>query len=167
VRGILDDPRTAAAREEIGRLVDAVTTARALKAQFKLPPRQPTRLLVRTGGAAGDRVVERIAAAVERLAGAACSIVSGDVPREAAVEVVRGWEYAMPLEGLVDVATERARLGRELGKHEADIAALERKLANPGFVAKAPPPVVAGERARLGELQAARDKLRATLARLA
>jgi valyl-tRNA synthetase len=95
-------------------------------------------------------------------------LTAGDAaPAGAVAEVVRGLEVFLPLAGLVDLGAERARLSKELDKHRRELDALRRKLANDGFLAKAPPEVVAGERVRMGELEATAEKLEHTLTVLA
>jgi valyl-tRNA synthetase len=59
---------------------------------------------------------------------------------------------------------ERRRLERELAKLEAEIAGAEKRLANEAFLAKAPPEVVAGNRARLADLRQQRAALTSCLA---
>ncbi|HEX4263205.1 MAG TPA: valine--tRNA ligase [Verrucomicrobiae bacterium] len=66
-------------------------------------------------------------------------------------------ELYLPLEGLVDVAAEKVRLGKEKEKLEGDIAKTEQKLANPNFVQKVPPQVLAEHQQRLIDLQAKLD----------
>jgi len=68
----------------------------------------------------------------------------------------------LPLEGLVDPSAERSRLLAEVGKVEAEIEKVARKLSSESFVNNAPPAVVAEHRqrqqdwvARLAELQSA------------
>src|SRR5436305_5296963 len=51
-------------------------------------------------------------------------------------------ELFLPMEGLIDVAAEKARLAKELEKIESEIAKAEQKLANPSFVQKVPPQVL-------------------------
>jgi len=63
------------------------------------------------------------------------------------------------LRGLVDAQHEAARIERELKRIDKDIAATEKKLAQPSFTEKAPPEVVAEARARLEELKVARGRL--------
>ncbi|MDE3066122.1 MAG: valine--tRNA ligase [Verrucomicrobiota bacterium] len=58
-------------------------------------------------------------------------------------------ELLLPLEGLIDVEAETARLEKELDKIEAEIAKVEQKLANPNFTRKVPPNVLAEHRQRL------------------
>ena len=72
-------------------------------------------------------------------------------------------ELCLPLEGLLDVAAEKARLTRELDKIETEIARAEQKLANPNFTQKAPPQVLEEHRKRLAEWKGKRDHAKAAL----
>jgi valyl-tRNA synthetase len=56
--------------------------------------------------------------------------------------------------GVVDLAKEQAKLQKEAEKLRGQIGGIEKKLANEGFVAKAPPAVIDKERANLAALQA-------------
>ncbi|MGQ2872328.1 valine--tRNA ligase, partial [Leptospira santarosai] len=58
-------------------------------------------------------------------------------------------EIILPLEGLIDVEKEKARLKKELQKSEIEKEKLEAKLANPGFLSKAAPDIVEKEREKL------------------
>ncbi len=60
-------------------------------------------------------------------------------------------ELYMPLEGLIDVEAERARLDKEILKVEKELAKSEGKLGNANFVDRAKPEVVELERGRLVE----------------
>jgi valyl-tRNA synthetase len=71
-------------------------------------------------------------------------------------------ELCLPLEGLVDVAAEKARLTKELEKIESEIAKAEQKLANPNF-AKAPPRVQEEHKKRLAEWRSKRDHVKSAL----
>jgi valyl-tRNA synthetase len=59
----------------------------------------------------------------------------------------------LPLEGLIDVAAETVRLTKELEKIQAEIAKVEQKLGNPGFVSKVPASVLDEHRQRLADWQ--------------
>jgi valyl-tRNA synthetase len=72
----------------------------------------------------------------------------------------------MPLAGVIDIGAEKARLTKELGKLEADIAGTMRKLSNPDFVAKAPEEVIEENRERVADAQARQAKIRDALSRL-
>jgi valyl-tRNA synthetase len=70
-------------------------------------------------------------------------------------------ELYLPLEGLLDLEEERARLDRELAALDAERSRAEAKLANPDFLEKAPARVVAKARERLAEVDQALAKVRA------
>lgn len=57
-----------------------------------------------------------------------------------------GTEVFLPLEGVIDVARERARLDKEVARLRSGLDGARARLANPGFAAKAPPEIVARER---------------------
>jgi valyl-tRNA synthetase len=73
----------------------------------------------------------------------------------------------VPLAGLIDVAAERERLGKQLSKSRDDAAKSRRKLDNRSFVENAPADVVAKENARVAELEQRASQLEQQLARLA
>jgi valyl-tRNA synthetase len=77
-------------------------------------------------------------------------------PDKAATQVAGEVEILLPLAGLIDVAAEEARLGKEIARVEKDVTLFEKKLGNAAFVAKAPPEVLEKDRGKLTE---AREKL--------
>jgi valyl-tRNA synthetase len=78
-------------------------------------------------------------------------------------EPVDGVELRVSMAGLFDVAAEKARLTKELGKIGDEDASLRRKLENPQFVERAKPEVVAQARHRVASLEERRVKVQATL----
>jgi len=66
----------------------------------------------------------------------------------------------------IDVEAERARLGKEIARLEAEIASASTKLGNASFVDRAPAAVVAQEKQRLAEKSAKLVELRAQLGKL-
>jgi len=64
-------------------------------------------------------------------------------------------EVRVPMAGLVDVPAELSRLDREITKVEADAARLNGKLSNSNFIERAPEEIVASERKKLEQAEAA------------
>ena len=64
-----------------------------------------------------------------------------------------GIEIYLPLAGMIDLEGERVRWQKEVSQLEKWIAASKAKLANPGFVKKAPAEVVEREREKLTDLE--------------
>jgi valyl-tRNA synthetase len=69
----------------------------------------------------------------------------------------------LPLEGLIDIDAEKARLQKELERIETEVVKAEQKLSNPAFVQKAPPAVLAEHQKRLAEWQSKRDHAKSAL----
>jgi valyl-tRNA synthetase len=68
---------------------------------------------------------------------------------------------------VIDLGRERARLAKEIGRLDADLAKMGQKLANPAFLAKAKAEVVDEQREREADTRRDRDRLRAVYDRIA
>ena len=87
-------------------------------------------------------------------------------PPQSAHVVASGIDVFVHLAGVVDVAAERGRLGKEIDRARKEIAFLEGKLGRPDFVERAPAEVVTRERGRLEEQRQILAKLSASLSGL-
>jgi valyl-tRNA synthetase len=75
-------------------------------------------------------------------------------------------ELYLPLDGVIDIKAEKARLKKELQKVEAENAKLQERLNNPAFVQKVPPQVLADNQKRLQDGEAKASQINAALATL-
>ncbi|MCW5551437.1 MAG: valine--tRNA ligase [Verrucomicrobiae bacterium] len=75
-------------------------------------------------------------------------------------------ELFLPLEGLVDVAAEKARLTKERERIETEILKVQQKLSSPAFAQKAPPQVLQEHQQRLADWQAKLAHVQAALTAL-
>jgi valyl-tRNA synthetase len=143
----------AEAEREMAALMRLVTTIRTLRATYEVEPRRRIDLTLVAPGdggvAASQRELVRALARLERF-----DLVPSapDVP-QTIKQPVDGMEIRIPMAGLFDVAAERARLGREREKVQAEAEGLRRRLENPQFVERAKPAVVAESREKLGALE--------------
>ncbi|MDW4108422.1 valine--tRNA ligase [Staphylococcus saprophyticus] len=69
-----------------------------------------------------------------------------EIPEKAMASVTTAGEVVLPLEGLIDMDKEIARLENELLKWEKELDRVNKKLANENFVNKAPEKVINEER---------------------
>jgi valyl-tRNA synthetase len=150
-------------------LMQVVARVRGLRAELGLPPKARLELYL-GASAAVDPAGARFLAEQEHLVRSLCHVqaVAGGAPPPGAVrDLVAGVEVALAADraerGGELGAGERERLRRELDKLEGEIARAEQRLGNHDFLAKAPPAVVAGGRARLAELRERYERLRASL----
>ena len=72
----------------------------------------------------------------------------------------------LPLSDIIDIAKEKEKLAGDLKKTEGEIARLEGKLSNEGFLAKAPQNVVDGEKEKLAKYRDKLDGIKQALAKL-
>jgi valyl-tRNA synthetase len=154
------------AEGEIGWVVDLISAIRSLRVEMNIPAATPLPLVL-VGASPQTAVRARHwSEFVQRLARLSGISFADAVPKGALQLVVRGDVAALPLAGIIDLAAERARLGKELAKCDADIARVEQKLNNADFIKRAPEEVVEGEREKRDEALARKAKIIEALSRL-
>jgi valyl-tRNA synthetase len=107
--------------------------------------------------------LERYQGLIDRLARLEYSTSADSAPKGSVTFVLDGATVALPLEGVVDLPAEAARLAKEIGKLESEVAKMDAKLGNEAFVAKAPEEVVEELRERREEEAASAVKLKHAL----
>ncbi|MCC6074784.1 valine--tRNA ligase [Pseudomonas sp. GCM10022188] len=94
-------------------------------------------------------------------------LAAGEEAPLAATALVGEMQVLVPMAGLIDKDAELARLDKELQRLEGEVKRVGGKLANEGFVAKAPAEVLDKERAKLAEAEQALAKLAEQRAKIA
>jgi valyl-tRNA synthetase len=160
----LDGLEDAEAESEIGWVVDLISEVRSLRAEMNLT--SETELLLIGADDALKARATRWDETIRKLARLSHIGFAEAAPKSSAQLIVRGGVAAMPLEGVIDLGAERARLAKEIGKLEGEVKKLDAKLANEGFLAKAEEEVIDEHRERREETAARVEKLNAALTRL-
>ena len=80
---------------------------------------------------------------------------AGEEAPMSATALVGDMQVLVPMAGLIDTAAELARLDKEISRLQNEIRRVAGKLANEGFVAKAPAAVIEKERAKQAEYEQA------------
>ena len=95
--------------------------------------------------------------------------VGPDVERpRASAHTVFGYGQAfVPIGGLIDVEEELKRLHKQIADADDAISGLEKKLANPAFIERAPAEIVEKDKTRLRETVERAEKLRESAERIA
>ena len=127
---------------------DAIGAIRQLRADYAIPPGQKiaAHLVSSQASAVAPLLAER--ALIARLARAELSTEPAPTGANAHAVLPSGIELVLPLAGVVDLEKEVARLGTELGGLTKQLDALRGRLSNEKFTGKAPPELVAAERAK-------------------
>lgn len=149
------------AQADIDWIKQAIIAVRNIRAEMNISPSKPLELLLRGATAEVDRRVTANRNFLQRLAKLeSLTLLSAEEKGPVCVtKLVDGAELLIPMAGLVDKQVELERLVKELDKVANEIEKIATKLANEGFVARAPAAVVAKERERLTELQNSKVKI--------
>jgi valyl-tRNA synthetase len=160
-------PRDTEAEAEVEWVVRLVTEVRTIRAEMGVPPGKEVLLHLKD---AHQETLARLARwkdAVLRLARLSdVTALDGAVPKGAAQGVVDEATLVLPLADVIDLAAERARLGREIAKLEDEVRRLDAKLANPGFVSRAAEDVVEETRSKRAAASATATRLTQALAHI-
>ncbi|MEI4488193.1 valine--tRNA ligase [Frigidibacter sp. MR17.14] len=95
------------------------------------------------------------------------SLTEAAMPKGSITIACEGATFALPLEGVIDVAAEKARLTKAVDKLDKDLNGLRNRLNNPKFVANAAEDVIEETREKLAQGDEEAARIRAALARLA
>ncbi|KQO73616.1 valine--tRNA ligase [Methylobacterium sp. Leaf89] len=156
-----------ASEAEIGWLVDLVSEIRSARSETSVPAAAQIPLVVVGVDADLQARATRWGDTLARLARLSEIRFEAVAPKNSVQLLVRGSVAALPLEGIVDLAAEVARLKKEAAKAGAEIAKIEGKLGNADFLARAPDEVVDEQRERRDAETARLEKITEALARLA
>ncbi|HEX3559445.1 MAG TPA: valine--tRNA ligase [Pyrinomonadaceae bacterium] len=145
------------AEAEMQSLIELISRVRNIRTELSVKPSEEVRLFISAAGNGLGQLFNASLSQIKRLTRArevAFTDSTADVPRASARAVLAGGaEVAVPLEGLIDFAQERARIGREVEKLEKESQKLEAQLAYPQFVERAPAEKVEELRQRAADIR--------------
>ncbi|HEX5697007.1 MAG TPA: valine--tRNA ligase, partial [Rhodoferax sp.] len=162
----IDEDSTA----HVARLKQLVDACRNLRGEMSVSPATRLPLFAIAGSAAEATFMTQAAPVLQALAKLSEVRVFEDeaawaaAAQAAPVAVVGEARICLFME--IDVAAEKARLGKELARLEGEIVKAHGKLGNESFVARAPAAVIDQERKRLADFEATMAKIKDQLARL-
>jgi valyl-tRNA synthetase len=148
-------------------LMDVIRAIRNLRTEMNCPPGKEVRVVF-CGADADLAFLCEQEAYLRSLArvGASEFHQAGDRPKGAATAVIDAMEIYLPLDDLVNLDEERARLAKEVGKVEDELARVQKKLANGDFLAKAKTEVVHKEREKAIQFEEKIRTLRSSLEKI-
>ena len=151
---------------EMNWVIDFISQVRSVRAEMNVPAGAKIGCVIVGANTESRRRAATWEQEIIRLARLKAIDFEDKVPGSSAQVVLGEAVLALPLEGVIDFAAERTRLGKELEKVSKDIAVIDGRLGNAGFVAKAPEDVLEETRERKAALAAQRIKLGEALSRL-
>ncbi len=171
---ISDFPKPEAMKrdEEVEKQMELVmgiiNRVRNIRGEMNIAPSKKLKVLVTSADRASLDLVEKSVVYVKTLANLdAIEISSGsEEPKGAATGVVGTMKVFVLLEGMIDIAGERARLEKELARVSKDLTVVQKKLANSDFREKAAAAVVEKEEEKYKQFMEKHAVLEAAIGKL-
>lgn len=150
------------ANADIEWLKAVMLAIRNIRGEMNLAPGKAIKVLLRNASPEDQRRLNETRALLHKLAKLEQIDLLEDTAEApmSATALAGQMEVLVPMAGIIDKDAELARLLKELDKLDKEIARLDGKLSNAGFVSKAPAEVVEKERAKLTDMQSAATRLR-------
>ncbi|MCJ8139754.1 valine--tRNA ligase [Falsirhodobacter halotolerans] len=160
------DATDAEATREMTWVISVIEGIRSARAQVRVPVGMKLDAQAIGMDATARAAWDRNAALIQRLARVETLTEAEAIPPAAITVAVEGATFAIPLEGVIDIAAEKARLEKTLQKLEKDMGGLKGRLNNPKFIASAPPEVIEESRELLAGQEGEAAKLSTALRQL-
>jgi len=148
------DTKQAAAVADIEWVRQFILGIRQIRGEMNLSPGKPLPVLLQHSTQADRTRASAYAPLLRRLGRVETITIldDDDEPPAAATALLGELRLLVPMQGIIDVDAERARLEKQQTRLRADLDRIRGKLDNPGFVNNAPRQVVTNETARAAEI---------------
>jgi valyl-tRNA synthetase len=158
------DPK---AEKEIALVIALIDGIRSARAQMGVRASAEIPLLVRDIDTDAQSAWDANSAMIRRETKVQTAEHVADFPKGTVTIPIPGATFGLPLDGIIDVAKEKARLDKSLTKLAKEIGGMAGRLKNPKFLASAPDEVIAETKANLAIREEEASKLQEAVARLA
>jgi valyl-tRNA synthetase len=155
-----------AADDEIGWLVSLISEVRSVRSEMNVPAGAKVPLSLVGASAETKARCARHDETILRMARADTIRFEKAPPKGSAQMVVAEATVCLPLAGVIDMATEKARLEKAVAAVDSDLAKMDAKLNNPSFMSRAAPDAIEEAQERKADLSGQRSKLEAALKRV-
>ena len=156
----------AEADAEIGWLVQLISEVRSVRSDANVPAAAKIPLVIAGAADATKARAGRHDETIKRLARLDSIAFAASAPKGSAQIVVGEATAALPLAGVIDMDAEKKRIAREIDKTVTEIKKVTDRLANPQFMAKAPPEVVEELKERGADFESKQSRLKLALQRI-
>ena len=125
-------------------LKNFVSSVRQIRSEMTISPKQSIKIIVDDASNSDIKRLELFESFISNM-GSVESIIHKEGPDDlpkSAIALLKGMKIYIPLEGLVDIEEEKARLQKKLSNLNQDLKSVKNRLSNDAFVEKAPKEVV-------------------------
>ncbi|HID31757.1 MAG TPA: valine--tRNA ligase [bacterium (Candidatus Stahlbacteria)] len=151
----------------VGSFFEIVSAVNRARSEWNIHPKKPVDLFI----IYKDRKLEALVQEYRVLLKEMVNLKGVDKPDgpipKASIQISKGFEAYIPLEGIIEIEREYRRLSDEVRRLEVIIEDLEKRLKDNDFITKAPVEVVDRERQRFSELVEKKERIERCLKQLA
>ena len=156
----------AAASEEMSWVIALIDAIRSARAQMNVPAGAKVPLVQVAISPAGEAALAANMAQIQQMARITEVTQVPEMPKGAITITAPQATFGLPLADIIDVAAEKMRLEKSMGKLAKELGGLRGRLNNPKFAISAPPEVLAETQANLEAREEEEAKIATALARL-
>ncbi len=140
---------------QMATVQEIVSKIRNVRSEMNISPAVFITTKINVSDESKSSVVEINQGYIKALAKIKDLVIGKNMTREknSALAVATGFEIFIPLEGLIDIEKEKARISKEIKNIVAEQEKYNKKLSNPNFVAKAPEAEVERIKQKLADTQ--------------
>ena len=135
-------------------LKNIVSSVRQIRSEMNIPPNESIKIIINDASNTDSRRLESLGSFILNLASVESITqkdTSDDIPKSA-FALLNQMKIYIPLEGLVDIEEEKARLEKKLVKLNQELKSVQDRLSNDTFIEKAPTEVVEELKGKLKSL---------------
>ncbi|MCG8606882.1 class I tRNA ligase family protein, partial [bacterium] len=155
--------------KEMETIQDAIGAIRNIRGEMNVPPHKPAEVMLTSVNGMNLGLIKDNRSYFEHLAKVDQLHCGSEIqkPDKAASAVVGDLEIYLPLEGLIDLNVEQARLEKEISRVEKQLETLNAKLQSQDFLRKAPEAVIEHEKKKKADFENNLKKLKSNLESIA
>jgi valyl-tRNA synthetase len=145
-------------------LIDVITAIRNIRSVWNIEPRREMTALINVHDKKDEALLNENMETIKRLSRLSSLLVGKrPKPKNSAASVIGTFEVYVPLEGIIDLDKEKARLKKEEDRLAFEIKSISARLKNKHFTQKAPEDVIEKQKARKADLELQIKKLKNNL----
>ena len=142
-------------------LKNIVSSVRQIRSEMNIPPNESIKIIINDASNTDSKRLESLGSFILNLASVESITqkdTSDDIPKSA-FALLNQMKIYIPLEGLVDIEEEKARLEKKLVKLNQELKSVQDRLSNNTFVEKAPTEVVEELKGKLKSLMSDQTRI--------
>ncbi len=151
--------------KDFGLVQNVISAIRTIRSEMDVPPGKKADVLIKTSDKKAAEILKELEVQIINLGRVNELTIGEDLkkPPLSASGVISIGEIYIPLEGLIDLESEKIRLEKDLAKQKSFLERIKKKLANKDFLDRAPEDIIETEKEKRDRAEDSITKLNKNL----